>query len=288
MAMLNRAVVRSRGSWRMNRRPSTVPDQKPSGRSWASGTPAPGTRIRAVRARDRANPAAVTQRVVAAPTVAMRRPPMPGPTRKADVPDGLVHAVGPFETPARLVGGGGQEGLPRSDARRVERGAEGGEGDEQADGQPDGGVGDRDGGHRKEGQQVGDDRGPAAPEPVHDGARHEAGRDQRERGRGGDGAGGGGAAGELQGEPGEGDHGHAVAHARDEAWPPRAAGRIGAGDSPIQGGRPRACSPRDFGHPGSAPPDGGLWPTARRRPSTVRPLGLCGVWRGEPRRRPVL
>ena len=52
MAMLSRAVVRRTGSWRMKRMPSTVPCQNPSGRSWTSGTPEPGTRILAVRTRD--------------------------------------------------------------------------------------------------------------------------------------------------------------------------------------------------------------------------------------------
>ena len=61
------------------RSPSTTPDTTPSGRSSGSGRSAPGRRSTAMARIERPKAPAVTHMVLIPPSVAMSRPPIPGP-----------------------------------------------------------------------------------------------------------------------------------------------------------------------------------------------------------------
>ena len=57
-----------------------MPAHTPSGSSLRSGLPAPSRRSTEMTAIDKQNAAAVTHIVLTPPSVAISRPPMPGPT----------------------------------------------------------------------------------------------------------------------------------------------------------------------------------------------------------------
>ena len=74
------ASVRSTGLCQTNRSPSTMPAQTPSGSDSRSGLPVPSSRSTLIAMIDRPNADAVTHIVLIPPSVAISRPPMPGPT----------------------------------------------------------------------------------------------------------------------------------------------------------------------------------------------------------------
>ncbi len=96
-AMSTSAIVRRSRLCHTNFNPSSVPCQMDVGRVAVSGLPACSRRRNAIVATDSTNPAAATHNVFTAPTVAMRTPPMPGPTEIRHVVVGLVETVHPVE-----------------------------------------------------------------------------------------------------------------------------------------------------------------------------------------------
>ena len=72
--------VRSTRRFQTNRIPSTMPDTNPSGRVAWCGLPAPSSRSAPMARMDNPNALAVIHIVLTPPTVAIIKPPMPGPT----------------------------------------------------------------------------------------------------------------------------------------------------------------------------------------------------------------
>ena len=111
---------------------------------------------------------------------------------------------------------GRQHRLASSEAGRVERRAEHGEGDQPAGGQVADGIDDRDRRYRDTGQDVGADRGSTAPDDVDDGAGEDTGDEERDQRRCGDDTDQGRAPRALEHEPRQDNERDAIADAGEQ------------------------------------------------------------------------